>query len=93
MSLRLAAFPYQKFGSIGAVVQEVAASSNLPDGAASYTEQFYRVTAVLESQNVMAYGRQQSLLPGMTLEADISLDHRSLLEWLLEPLFSIKGRL
>jgi hypothetical protein len=29
----------------------------------------------------------------MTLSADIIVDKRSLLEWLLEPLFSVRGKL
>jgi membrane fusion protein len=33
------------------------------------------------------------LKEGISLEADIKLAERSLLEWLFEPLFSLRGRL
>jgi membrane fusion protein len=29
----------------------------------------------------------------MTLSADVQLEQRSLLQWLLEPIYSIRGRL
>jgi membrane fusion protein len=53
---------------------------------------FYRVLARLERQSVLAYGEAQALMAGMQFSADVVVDQRSLLEWLLEPLFSIRGR-
>jgi len=46
----------------------------------------------LDSQSVEAYGRSMSLKPGMQVSVDIRLEERSLWEWLLEPLLSLKGR-
>ena len=51
----------------------------------------YSVVADLEQQYVEAYGEVLPLLAGMNLSADIELDQRSLLEWLLDPLLSLKG--
>jgi membrane fusion protein len=33
------------------------------------------------------------LQPGMKLEADVLLESRRLVEWMLEPLFSISGKM
>ena len=52
----------------------------------------YRVTARLDSAAVQAFGQQIALKSGMTLSADIRLSQRSLLQWLLEPLYSLRGR-
>ena len=52
---------------------------------------FYRVVAALDHSDIMAYGAEQPLRPGMLASADIRVDERTLLQWLLEPLYSIKG--
>jgi membrane fusion protein len=53
----------------------------------------YRVSATLNHNLVSAYGQSFPLRPGMTLSADIQLDQRTVIEWLFEPLLSIKGNL
>lgn len=60
--------------------------------AASTSEPVYRVRAQLAQQTVQAYGQKQSLQSGMQLEADIMLDTRSIMEWILEPIYSIRGK-
>jgi hypothetical protein len=40
-----------------------------------------------------AFGREVPLQPDMTLRADIILEKRSLIEWLLEPLLSVRHRM
>ncbi len=100
--LRYQAYPYQKFGQYKAVVREVANTSlrpeelampgvALPPGAPS--EPLYRIRLQLDKQNVLAYGKPMPLKSGMLVEASIMLEHRRLYEWVLEPLFSISGRL
>jgi membrane fusion protein len=91
VQLRLEAFPYQKFGMQQAWLEQLMQSPEpLPPGEAALP--LYRALARLEQQSVQAFGRQQPLLAGMPFSADVALDERSLLEWLLEPLFSIRGR-
>jgi membrane fusion protein len=53
----------------------------------------YRVTVALAAQRVTAHGRALPLQPGMRVDADILLERRRLIEWVLEPLYSISGRL
>ncbi len=55
-------------------------------------EPVYRITVDLKQQTVTAYGNPMPLQPGMKLEADVLLERRRLVEWMLEPLFSISGR-
>lgn len=87
VTLRLDAFPYQKFG-----VQQarIAGVPGTPEEGES-GRPFYRILATLDRQSITAYGDEQPLRPGMVASADIRVDERSLLEWLLEPLYSIKG--
>ncbi|EMK7037887.1 secretion protein HlyD, partial [Salmonella enterica subsp. enterica] len=56
-------------------------------------EGHYRVIVEPENTFILAYGKQEPLRPGMTLEGDVSLDTRHLWEWLTEPLWSLKGKL
>ena len=97
IDVRYDAFPYQKFGTYKAKVTQVPEYILLPneiiDVPADVREAIYKVEAALEKEVVKAYGREVSLKSGMTLVADVYLGERSLLEWLLEPLYSLRGRL
>ena len=63
------------------------------DMPVSLTEPVYQVNVQLDQQQIAAYGEQVPLQAGMLLSADIVLEQRSLLSWLFEPLFSLRGRL
>jgi len=98
--LRYRAFPYQKFGQHPARVREVATTSvrleELPTAAmpgAAQSEPVYRIRLALEQQSVRAYGAPMPLRSGMLVDANVMLERRKLYEWVLEPLFSISGRL
>jgi membrane fusion protein len=56
------------------------------------TEPMFRVKVKLASQTAQAYGLPQALQAGMQLEADVMLDTRTLFEWVLEPLYSLRGK-
>ncbi len=97
LHIRYDAFPYQKFGLQAGEIVEVTAGTVLPSDQANLplriSEPVFRVTAVPADDGVPAYGRRFELKPGMTLSADIVLEERSLLQWLLEPLHSLRGRM
>lgn len=91
VKLQYDAFPYQKFGIAMGEVIAVADTAQLPQelGVSSQTgESVYRVGIRLDVQHVEAFSRNVPLQVGMELTADIILENRRLLEWLLEPLMS-----
>lgn len=93
--LRYAAYPYQRFGHHRGVVSKVAKSVVLPGELASPVTakgSAYIVTVSLDQSAIDAYGQHRQLQSGMTLDADIMLDKRPIYEWVLEPLFSLKGK-
>ena len=97
LHIRYDAFPYQKFGvQLGEIVN-ISSSLVLPEELAdvpiSISEPAYLVTATLDTNEVLAYGNSISLKAGMTFSADVQLSQRTLMEWLMEPLYSIKGKL
>jgi membrane fusion protein len=97
--LRYQAYPYQKFGHHQGVVTTISRSavspSEMPSQLAGLTslydgkEPVYRITARLESQTITAYGQPIPLQPGMQLEADVLLERRRLVEWVLDPLYTL----
>jgi membrane fusion protein len=97
--MRYQAYPYQKFGQAqGTVtyVAKVALSGNELTGLSQQAnggEPLYRITVDLSAQTVKAYGRQQALQAGMLLDADILQEKRRLYEWVLEPLYTLSGKL
>ncbi len=102
--LRFAAYPYQKFGMSKGLVTDVSKTpispQELPAGqstallqAAQTSEPLYRIKVMLQSQSVSAYGIDQPLKPGMTLEADLIQDKRAVWEWLLEPVLATGRKL
>lgn len=101
--LRLAAYPYQKFGLAKGRVLKVSgtpiAPQDLPHGqgtallaSTQSSEPLYRIQVELASQHVMAFGQAHSLRPGMTLDADVIHDVRGIWEWIFEPLLAIHAR-
>ena len=69
----------------------------LPRAGSAQTSPFlpepaYRVTVALDLQSVKAYGQDFALQAGMLLDANIWLDRRKLYQWLLDPLYSVLGR-
>ena len=98
--LRYQAYPYQKFGHARGRVLQVARttlpSQELAGMSANQqggSERVYRITVELAQQMIHAYGKPQSLQAGMLLEADVLQDTRRLYEWVLEPLYSLTGKL
>jgi membrane fusion protein len=96
VNLRYAAYPYQRFGHQRGTVKQIARTIVAPNELASplsQQEPTYVVTVALAEQAVNAYGEKHPLQAGMALEADVLLDTRPIYHWVLEPLFSIKGRI
>jgi membrane fusion protein len=91
--LKLHSFPYQKFGVIeGSIIEttEFVLLANEVKLPIELTEPVYKVKAKLNQQTMLAYGKQIKLQAGMKFNADIRIDQRSLMEWLFEPLLSLR---
>jgi membrane fusion protein len=89
VQLRYPAFPYQRFGHYRGRVTRVSLST-LP--AASGAEPYYRVVVALDAQDVASRGRAHALQPGMSVEADVLHERRSLIGWIFDPLQSLTER-
>jgi multidrug efflux pump subunit AcrA (membrane-fusion protein) len=87
------AFPYQKFGTYRGSVAKISRTiltGNDATGPITLKEPAYRVTVALERPDIDAYGLKMPLQSGMLLKADVVLEQRSLMRWLLDPVFSAR---
>ncbi|WCM25916.1 HlyD family efflux transporter periplasmic adaptor subunit [Sphingomonas sp. QA11] len=89
------AFPYQRFGSFTGHIVRISHSVLAPnevDTPVKLDEPVYEVGVALDNQKINAFGEELPLEPGMTLTADVILDKRSFLDWVLEPIRAIRER-
>jgi len=100
VGLKFIPFPYEKFGIQHGKVIEVSRSSlALKDIITTVpllsvkNENYYRIIIQLDKESITAYGKEEPLLVGMAVSANIELDTRFLYEWLFEPLWALKGNL
>jgi membrane fusion protein len=90
VALRYHAYPYEKFGQQSGHVSEVAQSA-LSAAEASrvlgrdVSSPLFRVIVELDQQTLPAFGAALPLRASMTLDADILLERRRLIEWLFAP--------
>lgn len=95
VALRYQAFPYQRFGSQLGEISEISKTliaANEADFPVKLEEPAYRVVVNLDQQNLLAYRQQMPLQAGMLLDADIKLEHRKIIDWLFDPLYSLLGK-
>lgn len=87
------AFPYQHFGTyrgrINKVSQTILTGTDVTMPL-TLSEPAYRATVVLERPDVDAYGKKVLLQPDMLLRADVILERRTLVDWILNPLLSAR---
>ena len=96
LRLRFEAYPYDRYGLYAARIVSIARSPTLPGDAqfpVALLKPVYRVRAALDRQHVTVAGRPRALVPGMALQADILLEERTLLEWMMRPLHGVTKRL
>ncbi|HAS8118917.1 TPA: HlyD family efflux transporter periplasmic adaptor subunit [Vibrio vulnificus] len=94
VTIKLDAFPFQKFGTRKAVTTDISSTVFLPAEVnlpVAFDSPSYRVTASLSHQYIEAYNETIKLRAGMQVTADILLDERSLVEWLIDPIISFYG--
>lgn len=97
--LKYRPYPYQRFGLYEGTVSLIDKSIINPQELRAFPipikmdEVFYRVTVTLGSQAAMVYGQPQPLTPGMLLEAIVLGEKRNIWQWVMEPVYSLKGNI
>jgi len=89
--VKVAAFPFQKYGMVDGRVRHISADASDTPGPAedSQGEQTgqsrYRALVELVSQSIERDGYVHTLTPGMQVSAEINLGDRTVLEYILSP--------
>ncbi len=94
VKIRFDAFPYQKFGLYGGIVEQISGNIMIPGEVVlpvDVKEPVYKVTVKLNKQTVTAFGREHYLQVGMLLQGDIIRGRSRIIDWILEPLYSLRG--
>ena len=91
------AFPFQRFGSFAGRISTISRTVLAPNEVdapiqGQMREPVYRIRVQIAAQSIQAFGEQIPLQPGMTLAANIVLDRRTFLEWLLDPINAVRNR-
>jgi HlyD family secretion protein len=92
--VKLAAYPFQKYGMLDGTVKQVGADAkDRQEGgnplSKSSQEAAYRALISLGSSHLESHGTQLRLVPGMQVSAEIHLGTRTVLEYLLSPVQKI----
>jgi hemolysin D len=91
VKVKLAAYPFQKYGMLDGVVKRVSADATDARDAgagkpgASGEPLQYRALIALNSGHLQSGVLQLALTPGMQVNAEIHLGHRSVFEYVLSP--------
>jgi membrane fusion protein len=88
------AFPYQKYGTHGGqiidVSQTILTAADV-SGPVTLKEPAYKVVAALDEAVIKTRDKKTiPLQPDMPLRADIILEQRTIMNWILEPLLSVR---
>jgi HlyD family secretion protein len=92
VKLKLATYPFQKYGMIEGEVKRISPdASDAPDARAERREQMpatgsgYRTLVSLNTPYLEVDGKRYPLSPGMQVTAEINLGTRTVLEYILSP--------
>ncbi|MGI9247914.1 MAG: HlyD family secretion protein [Woeseiaceae bacterium] len=83
------AFPQQQFGAFVGEVDRISEFILLPSEVPQtffLREATFKIRIAIESDSIALQGGNAPLRPGMLLAAEIILESRSLVDWLLEPI-------
>jgi membrane fusion protein, adhesin transport system len=83
VSVKVSTFDYARFGSVQGEVRQISATTFVDQQGRPY----YRAIVTLASDHVGDDPTRNKLAPGMTVLADIKTDERTILRYLLNPIY------
>jgi hemolysin D len=84
--IKVATYPFTRYGVINAEVSHVAEDATVDETLGLV----YRLRLALEKDHIMVDGREEPLMPGMAVTAEIATDKRRVIEFVLAPLLRMK---
>lgn len=99
--LKYDAFPYKTFGIYHGAISSISeAAVRSPEAKSDIAldprpverQSTYRIEIVPDRADVDAYGERVPVKIGSTLSADIIVERRRLIDWMLDPIRALRGR-
>jgi hemolysin D len=89
--VKLAAYPFQKYGMVDGTVRQVSADAQDKTAAANgaakpLQDMAYRALIKLDTDYLQTDGQRLRLVPGMLVNAEVHIGSRTVLEYLLSPI-------
>jgi membrane fusion protein len=101
VNLKYDAFPFKTFGIQFGIVTRLSqapliAAAEAQSSSASSSQKIGEASFLVEVEpartTIRAYGEERAVPVGSTLQADIVVERRRLLDWILDPVYAMKGR-
>jgi membrane fusion protein len=89
VALRVAAYPFQKFGTVAGQVRTVSDTTVIRANGSTGGEPVYVLEVALQQQYLDHAGVQRALRAGMQVTAELTTDRRALSAWLFESLTAL----
>ena len=103
VKLKLAAYPFQKYGMVDGAVTHVSAdaregqnsnidattSNDVAGNAGQAGQSSYKAIVTLNAQSLTASGKIFNLAPGMQVAAEINQGKRTIMEYILSPVLGV----
>lgn len=83
VDVRISTYDPARYGSAKGTLRHLSASTYLDDRQ----EPYYRAEIELAQTNLEAHGRMHRIIPGMSVQADIITGRKSILDYLLKPVY------
>lgn len=84
VTVKISAYDYSRYGSVGGVVTDLSPSTFLDDRSG---DPYYKGFIALDQDHVGDRAGENLILPGMTVTADIITGNKTLLAYLLKPVY------
>lgn len=84
VSVKFTTYDFARYGDVPGTLETISATTYLDDKG----EPYYKATVTLDRPYVGNNPRQNPILPGMTVQADIRTGTKTLIQYLLKPIYT-----
>jgi adhesin transport system membrane fusion protein len=93
-TVKITAYDFGIYGGLDGVVEQISADTLREDSrtaiAATGEETYYRVLVRTQAASLKVDGKSLPIIPGMTTSVDIRSGEKSILDYLLKPVFKAR---
>ena len=88
VSVKLTAFDFSRYGDVSGKISAISPDSQVRENG----EEFFQVRIELDKPFLEVDGKQYPITPGMAANVDILISKRTVMEYLMEPVFKLRDR-